>query len=196
MRDAKGQKGGEVMRMVEVVDYDFRWPVQFRVEAEKIKGILGAELVEIFHIGSTTVENLRAKPIIDIMPVVKDICAVDCFKGQFEAIGYEALGEYGMAGRRFFRKGPETRSYHVHVYEDGNRHDIERHLAVRDFLRKHPAEANKYGQLKKELAAFFPFDVGAYVNGKDSFVKALEKRAVEWYLARKAGSIDSGGKDG
>ncbi len=194
MRDAKGQKGGEVMRMVEVVDYDPEWPSLYNEEADKIRRILGSELIAIYHIGSTSVANLKAKPIIDIMPVVKDICAVDCFKGQFEAIGYEALGEFGIAGRRYFRKGPETRTHHVHVFEDGNRHDIERHLAVRDFLREHPGEAEQYGRLKSELAALFPYDKRAYVDGKDSFVKALEKKAVEWYLAQRTDSKACGAK--
>ncbi len=61
---------------VEVVEYNSEWPNLY-LEAEKIKNILGNELVDIYHIGSTSVKKLRAKPIIDIMAVVRDITKVD-----------------------------------------------------------------------------------------------------------------------
>lgn len=90
---------------VEVVDYNPEWPILFREEAEKIKGILGDELIEIHHIGSTSVENLKAKPVIDIMPVVRDITKIDACNEAFERLGHEPKGEFGIVGRRFFRKG-------------------------------------------------------------------------------------------
>ncbi len=126
---------------IQVVGYNEKWPLLFRQEAEKIKKILGAELIDIHHIGSTSVKNLSAKPIIDIMPVVKDIALVDSYQKEFETLGYEAMGEFGIAGRRYFRKGLEFRTHHVHVFEESNLKDIERHLAVRDYLREHPQDA-------------------------------------------------------
>jgi len=56
---------------VQVVDYDEDWVMRFQLEAKKLKDIFGEELIEIYHIGSTSVPGLRAKPIIDIMPVVQ-----------------------------------------------------------------------------------------------------------------------------
>lgn len=53
---------------VEVVEYSSKWPILFQEEARKIKNILRDELIGIYHIGSTAVENLKAKPIIDIIP--------------------------------------------------------------------------------------------------------------------------------
>ena len=55
-----------------------------------------------------------------------------------------------------------------------------RHLAVRDYLRTHPAAREAYGALKRELAARFPYDIEAYCDGKDAFVKALERDALAW----------------
>lgn len=72
----------------------------FENEAETIKTILGDNLLQAFHIGSTSVPGLKAKPIIDIMPVVRDIEQVDKYTQAFEAAGYEVMGEYGIAGRR------------------------------------------------------------------------------------------------
>lgn len=166
---------------VEVVDYNPEWPILFREEAEKIKGILGDELIEIHHIGSTSVENLKAKPVIDIMPVVRDITKIDACNEAFERLGYEPKGEFGIAGRRFFRKGIEVRTHHVHIFDISNSKEVKRHLAVRDYLRTHPQEAFEYGQLKSKLADLYPSDIEAYCNGKDAFVKELERKALNWY---------------
>ncbi|WP_019849948.1 GrpB family protein [Desulfitobacterium sp. PCE1] len=166
---------------VEVVEYNSKWANLYQEEAEKIKNILGNELVDIYHIGSTSVVNLKAKPIIDIMPVVKDIKKVDEYNKEFEALGYEPKGEFGMVGRRYFRKGLEDRTHQIHVFEKRNTNDIERHLAVRDYLRTHPEDALEYGELKSRLATMFPLDIEAYCDGKDNFVKELERKALEWY---------------
>ena len=74
---------------VKVVSYDSEWPEIYEREKNLILQILGEEAAAIYHIGSTSVPGLCAKPIIDIMPVVRDISKVDRMQSQFEAIGYE-----------------------------------------------------------------------------------------------------------
>lgn len=165
---------------VVVTEYNEDWKQKFSEEAQKIKNIFGDELIDIHHIGSTSVPGLKAKPIIDIMPVVKDIEKVDSFNEQMEDIGYECMGELGMNGRRYFRKGGDNRTHQVHVFQRDNKEDIGRHLAVRNYLRAHPDYANRYGDLKESLAIQFPKDIEAYMDGKDAFVKELEKYALLW----------------
>lgn len=167
-------------RKIEVVAYRPEWEKLYREEAQKIKAILGKNCVSVFHIGSTAVKGLDAKPIIDIMPVVKDISLVDACNREFEALGYECMGEFGIPGRRFFRKGGDARTHHVHIFEKQNVAAINRHLAVRNYLKSHPADAVAYADLKKKLAAQFPYDNDGYCDGKDAFVKALEQKAVRW----------------
>jgi len=125
--------------------------------------------------------GLKSKPIIDIMPVVKDIEKIDSFNERMEQLGYECMGELGMKGRRYFRKGGDNRTHQVHVFQRDNKEDIIRHLAVRDYLRTHPDEANRYGELKDNLAKQFPGDIEAYMDGKDAFVKELERKALNGY---------------
>jgi GrpB-like predicted nucleotidyltransferase (UPF0157 family) len=86
-----------------------------------------------------------------------------------------------MKGRRYFRKGGDHRTHQVHVFQVDNEEDIHRHLAVRDYLRTHAEEAKQYGDLKENLAKQFPKDIEAYMDGKDAFVKELEKMALHWY---------------
>ena len=71
-----------------VTAYNPNWPALYEQEAQAIRQILGKELIAIHHIGSTSVPGLFAKPIIDIMPVVAHIEAVDPLSAQFEALGY------------------------------------------------------------------------------------------------------------
>ena len=166
---------------VEVVPYRGEWPAAYEREAAAIREILGGLLLEIHHIGSTAVPGLAAKPIIDILPVVTDIAAVDALYPRFEAVGYECMGELGIPGRRYFRKGGENRTHQIHIFGRTSRHDIRRHLAVRDYLRTHPAAAAAYGSLKAGLAARYPADIEGYCDGKDAFVKDLEQKALAWY---------------
>lgn len=163
-----------------VVPYSQKWKAMYEKEAEMIAEVLGDNCIAVHHIGSTSVPGLDAKPIIDIMPVVTDINKVAECASAFEKIGYEYLGEFGISGRRYLRKGGDERTHQVHIFEKSNDKDIGRHLAVRDYLCTHEEAAREYGELKKVLAEKFPYDIESYCDGKDEFVKELERKALAW----------------
>lgn len=171
------------MRKVVVTAYNEQWVSRFEEEAMMLRDIFGSELIEIHHIGSTSVEGLKAKPIIDIMPVVRDINEIDHFNPAMASIGYVAKGENGIPMRRYFKKGGDDRTHHVHIYEEGNP-EIERHLAFRDYLRTHPEEVKKYGDLKEELSHRYPYVIESYIKGKEQLVLEIERKAIEWYRRR------------
>lgn len=168
------------LRKVEVFSYDEKWNQMFKEEAAKLQTIFGNELVDIHHIGSTSVPCLKAKPIIDIMPVVRDINKVDKYNIFMQEIGYEPKGENGIPKRRYFQKGGENRTHHVHIYQTGS-YEIKRHLAFRDYLVLHTDEMKKYADLKEELAKQFPYDIESYIDGKNYFVKDIERKSLNWY---------------
>lgn len=165
------------MRIVEVKPYDEQWVSIFEKESYKLHEVFGSEIIEVHHIGSTSVNGLRAKPIIDIMPVVRDINRIDDFNTAMVAIGYEPKGENGIAERRYFQKGGDNRTHHVHIYEWGNT-EIERHLAFRNYLRAHPDVASKYGNLKEKLSQRFPYDIESYIKGKEQLVLEIDRKAI------------------
>ena len=167
--------------IVEVVPYRAEWKEMFREEAERIRGILGDELVRVFHIGSTSVPGIQAKPVIDLMPVVRDIQRLDAYDTEFMALGYESMGEYGIPGRRFYRKGGERRTHHIHAFQYDNAYGILRHASFCAYLRAFPAVRDEYAALKAGLAKQFPADIEAYCDGKDAFVKQVEREALLWY---------------
>lgn len=166
------------MRKVEVMPYNPDWQHQFERAALEIKGIFGDECIEIHHIGSTAVEGLSAKPVIDLMPVVRTIETVDAFSGKMAEAGYMAKGENGLPGRRFFQKGGDVRTHHVHVFQKGSP-EIRRHLAFCAYLQTHPEQARKYGALKEKLAIEYPLDIDGYIAGKAELVTWIEKMAME-----------------
>lgn len=165
---------------VHVVPYQASWPLAYAQEAALFKDALSGLLVSIHHIGSTAVPGLAAKPIIDILPVVTNLTAVDALRGVFASLGYEYMGEFGIPGRRYLRKGGLHRTHQVHIFGIESQYDIERHLAVRDYLRTHPQRAESYAALKRSLAAVYPYDIQSYCDGKDAFMKHLEKDALAW----------------
>ena len=171
---------------IRVVDYRPEWAAQFQEEADRLRGIIGDNLIEIHHIGSTAVPGLKAKPILDIMPVVKALEPMDCLNREFEALGYECMGEFGIPGRRYYRKGGDDRTHQIHLFSIQSREEIRRHLALRDYLRTHPQAAAAYGELKHRLTARFPEDIEGYCDGKDPFVQSLEQVALHWYHRRLA----------
>jgi GrpB-like predicted nucleotidyltransferase (UPF0157 family) len=174
------------MRRVEVTDYDPRWPLLFEQEAELLRGILGENLRDIHHIGSTAVPGFTAKPIIDIMPVVENLSEADSLEEEFRRNGYYAHGESGIPDRLFYTKNVKgVRKFHLHIVETGSPHII-RHLAVRDYLREHPGARREYKGLKQSLAWEYPYNIKAYIEGKHEYVTGLECRALRWYRKRQS----------
>ena len=165
-------------RPVRVVPHDPAWKGKFEVEAAALRSALGDEALAVHHIGSTSVPGLRAKPTIDVLIEVREIGKLDGLEAQMAERGYEAWGEYGIPGRRFFTRdrGPE-RLCNVHAFEAGSP-GVERHLAFRDHLIQHPETARAYGDLKRNLAERFPADMEAYMEGKDAFIKEAEGKAL------------------
>ena len=164
-----------------VVPHDPRWSAEFAAEAERIRSALGSLEVAVHHIGSTAIPSISAKPIIDILLEVGDLRALDSRSSDVTGLGYEAKGEFGIAGRRYFRKASAegVRTHQIHAFERGSA-GVERHLAFRDYMITHPDEAKAYSLLKERLATSHPEDIEAYMDGKDSFIKDHQTRAINW----------------
>jgi GrpB-like predicted nucleotidyltransferase (UPF0157 family) len=162
---------------------DSTWPTQFLLEAALIRETAKTGIVDIHHIGSTAIPNIFAKPIIDILLIVADLHALDKLAIAMQQLGYEAKGEFGIAGRRYFRKNSNdgARTHQVHAFELGSAH-INRHLAFRDYIRSHPDIAASYSELKRRLADQHFDDIAAYMNDKDAFIKRYEAEALQWQI--------------
>ena len=169
---------------VRVVTYNPEWPRYFELEAHSIARILEDVVVRLHHIGSTAIPGIHAKPIIDILMEVVDLQLLDGRTPAMEALGYQAMGEFGIPRRRYFRKNDAsgTRTHQIHAFEVRSL-EVERHLAFRDYMIGHPVSARAYGELKQQLARQHPDDIEAYMDGKDAFVKEHQALAVAWRSA-------------
>lgn len=170
-----------MVRKVEVVPHNPQWRKAFQCESQEILQIFGKNVVAVHHIGSTAIPHIYAKPIIDLLIEVKEIAKVDQNNRAMQRLGYTAMGEYGIPGRRYFYGNNELgiRLYHVHIFEKQSP-EVKRHLAFRDYLIAHPEEAQQYSELKRELAKKYVNDFNGYMDGKDSFIQEIDRKAAEW----------------
>ncbi|WP_299072415.1 GrpB family protein [uncultured Paraglaciecola sp.] len=168
------------IRVVEVVDYDPNWKNTFETERILLAKAIGINAVKIEHIGSTSVVGLTAKPVIDILIEVVDLKELDNAAENIEALGYTIKGENGISGRRYFQKGGNQRSHHVHAFQANDFH-LHRHRAFKEYLIAHSAIALEYGSLKKEAVPKSENDINIYMSLKNSFIQKHEKIALEWF---------------
>ncbi|MDQ3711997.1 MAG: GrpB family protein [Acidobacteriota bacterium] len=173
------------MKKVEVVPHNPRWRNAFEAEAKHIAAAIGEKVVAIHHIGSTAIPNIYAKPVIDLLVEVRDITEMDGRSSAMESLGYEVMGEYGIPGRRYFRKDNQKRirTHQIHAFESGSA-EIERHLAFRDYIIAHPEDARNYSELKRKLAEQHPQSLDDYMDGKDGFIKEMDQLAARWRLSQ------------
>jgi GrpB-like predicted nucleotidyltransferase (UPF0157 family) len=161
--------------VIEVVDYDPRWPEQFAELARRYEAALrGVPVLAIEHVGSTAVPGLAAKPVIDVDIVVAEE-HVAATAAALEAIGYEPRGEQGVPQRWAFQAPEGTITTNTYVTLAGCL-SLRNHLGVRDVLRADPDLRAEYGALKARLAASLD-DIDAYVEAKSVVLQQVLARA-------------------
>lgn len=180
------------IRRVEIVSPQTDWPDRFEAEAARLRGVFGAQIIAMQHVGSTAIHGISAKPIIDFLIEVRDIVLIDAYNDAMAGLGYEAAGEFGIPGRRFFsRTQGDQRTHNVHIFQTGNP-EIKRMLDFRDYLNAHPDRALAYSHLKQDLAVQFPEDISSYTEGKSAFVQETLVLAKAWREQMSVGTLPGG----
>jgi GrpB-like predicted nucleotidyltransferase (UPF0157 family) len=168
--------GGSIM----VCDYAPVWAATFEHERTCLRGVLGALVLTIEHVGSMAVPGLAAKPIIDLLVGVHSLTeARSCCIEPLQTLGYTYLPQYEswLPGELFFRKGPPGPwTHHVHLMEPANPR-WEEFLLFRDYLRHHPEIVSAYANVKKALALVFGEDIAGYRNAKHPFIQQVVANA-------------------
>jgi GrpB-like predicted nucleotidyltransferase (UPF0157 family) len=166
---------------VVVVEAQASWAEDFGVLRARLWPVVRSGAIAIEHVGSTAVPGLAAKPTIDIDVVVADGAGLEHCIARLATAGYEHQGELGIPGRHAFKRlpvadGPPLPRHNLYVCLDGAL-SLRNHLTLRDWLRAHPEDVHVYAQLKRELAARFPYDIGSYVEGKTALITSILQRA-------------------
>jgi GrpB-like predicted nucleotidyltransferase (UPF0157 family) len=166
-------------RRVELVDHSPGWASEARIAAARIANVLGSTLLEIHHVGSTSIAGIRAKPIIDLLPIVTDLDSLDAEAARLGTLGYQWRGEFGIAGRRYGTLDDAAtgrRLVQLHAFAAGHP-EIDRMLLFRDYLRNHPTEARAYEVEKERCRLLFPDDTMAYAEAKTAWINSCVTRA-------------------
>jgi GrpB-like predicted nucleotidyltransferase (UPF0157 family) len=159
-----------------VVAYDPNWTGEFKKIEKELLAVINDSVLSIEHVGSTSVEGLHAKPIIDIDVVVGDNLFL-LVKEKLKTIGYEHVGDIGIEGREAFsyKNKEHLMEHHLYVcHKDAN--ELKRHITFRDYLRAHEDDRNRYSQIKIEMAEKFPHDIDNYLLGKQSVILDIYKK--------------------
>ena len=172
---AVGGRAVEVTRPITISPYDPGWPARYRRHETRIRAALGGRALAVEHVGSTAVPGLAAKDRIDIDLIVADPADEDAYVPQLAAAGYA------------------LRSRDPHWYEHrclwGEPHDVSlhvfgpdcdeflRHLILRDWLRAHPRDRDRYAERKQRAAAEHPMSMAGYVAAKGDVIVAILRRA-------------------
>ena len=160
-------------RNIVVLPYDEKWAQAFLDIKSELDAVLGGLPISIEHVGSTSVEGLAAKPVIDIDVVVK-LSDLKKAIAALETIGYTHEGNLGIEGREAFAyEGKEhLQTHHLYVCPEDSA-ELKRHLAFRDYLRSHPDDKEKYGNIKLEAATLYPDDIDKYIEHKSPVIEEI-----------------------
>lgn len=161
---------------VKVEKYNPNWKNMFNEEKENIKNIFKKLAIEIEHIGSTSVEGLSAKPIIDIAVAVEKLKDFEEVKEYFQKEPY-SVKEDSVIDEILVRKGPEdNRTHFIHIMEI-NSDRYKNTIIFRDYLRKHANVLKEYEELKKYLAEKYSDDRKMYTASKNEFIQKVIRNA-------------------
>lgn len=168
--------------MKRILPHDPLWSTQYRQAADEIRRLLGRACVRIHHIGSTAIPEIVAKPVIDILLETPDLVLLDQHASTLVRSGFEARGEYGIAGRRYFTRAAQSHrpALHLHCFM-ADTYEVGKHLAFRDYLRLHPDIAGQYAAIKLELSDADGVLVADYQDRKHPFVDRVTREALEYF---------------
>lgn len=157
-----------------------KWNPQWKYEYEKIVASLGKDIIynsiKIEHVGSTSVEGLSAKPVIDLDIVIeKDKFAI--IKELLNKKGYEHEGDLGIEGREAFSysRKEELMTHHLYVCPQDSK-ELFKHITFRNFLKNNPDLASEYSKVKEQAAVLYPDDIDKYMEFKSEIIEKIYKR--------------------
>ncbi|ULO04686.1 GrpB family protein [Paenibacillus sp. 19GGS1-52] len=169
----------EKTKGVEVLPYNPVWKTEFNRIKEQLLTYVGDLIIGIEHVGSTSIEGLSAKPIIDIDLVMESYEVLPEIIERLQQYGYEHQGNLGIEGREAFRRSENDRfmNYHLYVCPKNGKGYVE-HIAFRDYLRSNTVARLEYEAVKLQLAEQYRHDIDAYGEGKTAIVTSILEKAM------------------
>jgi len=164
-----------------ISEYDGQWKRLFQTLATNLRNNLGDVAVRIDHIGSTSIEGMAAKPIIDVQISVTDLDNELLYRDPIEGIGFRCRSDNPGKTKRYFREVPGGRRTHIHVRQAGSIAE-QMNLLFRDYLRNHPVDCLRYAEEKHRLMKQYKQERSKYVERKGPIVWEIMQRAHIWSM--------------
>jgi GrpB-like predicted nucleotidyltransferase (UPF0157 family) len=164
-------------KIVVVVPYDSKWNDEFNKIKFYLEKALGNNIVAIEHVGSTSVEGLYAKPIIDLDVIIESYDKFEDVKSRLKNLGYNHEGDLGIKNREAFAYSEkyEFMTHHLYVCSRDSK-ELKRHITFRNYLRIHKEDREKYSQIKLQSALKYPTDIDSYVEAKSPCITEIYKK--------------------
>ena len=166
---------------VQLMPHQEEWDKNAKDTIQKLNQLLENTSVDIQHIGSTAIQSIHAKPIIDIVVGVKELNDILAYIELLKQHNFIYRGE-DVAGQILFVMGDfenDTRTHHIHVVKWRGT-EWNNYINFRDYLNTYPEKAMMYDKLKQKLAIQFSHDRNSYTDGKQELIDCLLKEASEW----------------
>jgi GrpB-like predicted nucleotidyltransferase (UPF0157 family) len=164
---------------VVVLPYDFNWSHEFEKIKIFIEKELGDNIIGIEHVGSTSIEGLAAKPIIDLDVIIESYDNFEEVKAKLETLGYYHEGDLDVKGREAFsydeNEKMEFMTHHLYVCPK-NSDELKRHITFRNYMRTSKEDVEKYSAIKLQAAKLYPKDINRYCEYKSPCIIEIYKK--------------------
>ena len=162
-----------------VLSHDSNWSHEFEKIKVYLEKALENTIIGIDHVGSTSIEGLAAKPIIDLDIIIESYNNFEEVKSRLQGLGYYYEGDLGIKNRQAFAYDEKQKSqfmtHHLYVcpkYSD----ELKRHLAFCNYMKTHKEDIAKYSEVKLQAAKLYPTDIDSYVEYKSPCITEIYKK--------------------
>ncbi|MDE6852297.1 MAG: GrpB family protein [Lachnospiraceae bacterium] len=173
-----------------LTEHKKEWSDWYEEEKQEITALLSGRQIKVHHIGSTAIQHIWAKPIIDILIEIPKDISMDEIADILDTAGYLCMSrgsKRNSFNKGYLNTGFAKRVFHLHLryYDDNDE------LYFRDYMNSHPDIAKDYEKLKLSLWKKWEHNRDAYTEAKTAFVEKYTKCAREQHVRNKAISLDA-----
>lgn len=164
---------------LEIINNNNKWYRQYVEEANEIRNVISNDLVSIYHIGATAIPEMKAKPVVDILIVVRRRELIEKYKSKLKQINYLQVENEQVCCLE-----KKEGNFKLYLFSTEDADIIEKYIGFTLYLKQYPDVAKKYISLKERLDGLYFNAENRYHKGKKKFIKSIESQAVSWYRSK------------
>ena len=161
------------------IAFDTNWKTEFERIRDYLMEQIGDLVLEIKHVGSTSVPGLCAKPIIDIIMIIDSYDVRPEIVARLEKVGFQHKGDGLIKERDVFTRfiSDDFMDYHLYMCPQNSK-ELHRQTVFRNALLNNKDIADEYGKLKMRLIGEVNGDRVLYTDSKTDFILGVINKAI------------------